>query len=93
MDLRLCDTRDKNDTTGCPAYHPTLLLKVVVFAYSLGIVGSRRIEKLCRKHVTCMALTCGYRPDHSTIAACVSSMHTEMLSLLCDILLVCEEPQ
>ena len=78
MDLSIFDRRYNNDATGCPAYHPKLLLKVVLFAYSLGIVGSRRIEQLCRKHVTCMALACGYRPDHRTIAAFVSSMPPEI---------------
>lgn len=91
MDLSIFDQRYKNDTTGCPAYHPKILLKVVLFAYSHGIVGSRRIEKLCRKNMTCMALACGYNPDHRTIAAFVSSMHREILPLFCDVLRVCEE--
>jgi transposase len=91
MDLSIFEQRYKNDETGCAAYHPKVLLKVVLFAYSHGIVGSRRIEKLCRKHMTCMALACGYHPDHSTIAAFVSSMHSEILPLFCDILRVCEE--
>ena len=91
MDVSIFDQRYKNDTTGCPAYHPKLLLKVVLFAYSHGIVGSRRIEKLCQKNMVCMALACGYKPDHSTIAAFVSSMHSEILPLFCDILRVCDE--
>ena len=93
MDLSIFDCRYHNDETGCPAYNPKILLKVVLFAYSHGFVGSRRIERLCRKHVTCMALACLQCPDHSTIAAFVSSMGAEILSLFCDILLVCEEQQ
>jgi hypothetical protein len=38
-----------------------------------------------------MALTCGEQPDHSTIAAFVSSMREEILPLFRDVLLVCEE--
>jgi transposase len=34
-----------------------MLLKVVLFAYSLGIVSSRGIERACRDHVTFMALS------------------------------------
>jgi transposase len=93
MDESLFDARYKNDETGCPAYDPKMLLKVVLFAYSRGIVGSRRIEWLCRNHVICMALACLQSPDHSTIAAFVSSMTAEILSLFCDVLLVCEEQQ
>jgi hypothetical protein len=38
-----------------------------------------------------MALACGMVPDHSTIAAFVSSMQDEIISLFRDMLLVCEE--
>lgn len=38
-----------------------------------------------------MALSCGQCPDHSTIAAFVSSMKDEVLPLFRDVLLVCEE--
>jgi len=93
MNMSLFDCRYNNDETGCPAYDPKILLKVVLFAYSRGLVGSRRIEKLCRTHVICMALACMQCPDHSTIAAFVSSMHQEVLSLFRDILLVCEQQQ
>jgi hypothetical protein len=40
-----------------------------------------------------MALACMQHPDHSTIAAFVSSMQAEVLSVFCDVLLVCEEQQ
>jgi transposase len=93
MDLRLFDCRYHNDETGCPVYDPKILLKVVLFAYSRGVIGSRRIEWLCRHNVICMALACLQCPDHSTIAAFVSSMTTEILSVFCDVLLVCEEQQ
>jgi hypothetical protein len=38
-----------------------------------------------------MALSGNQRPDHSTIAAFVSSMQDQILSLYCNILLVCEQ--
>ena len=47
-----------NDDTGATAYPPAMLLKVVLFAYSRGIVSSRGIERACREHVTFIAL-CG----------------------------------
>jgi transposase len=93
MDLSIFDCRYKNDETGCPAYDPTILVNVVLFAYSHGFVGSRRIEWLCGNHVTCMALACMQCLDHSSIAAVVSSMQKEILSLFWDMLLVCEEQQ
>src|SRR5215510_11239989 len=84
-------SRYKNDDTGCPAYDPKILLQVVLLAYSRGIISSRTIEQACRENIIVRALACGLIPDHSTIAAFVSSMHEEIVSLFRDMLLVCEE--
>jgi len=66
-------------------------LKVVLCAYSRGLTGSRRIEQACRENVIFMALACGQKPDHSTIAAFISSMKHEIMPLFRDVLMVCEE--
>jgi len=79
-----------NDATGRPAYDPGILLKVVLLAYARGIIGSRRIEQLCRENITFMALTCGQAPDHSTLAHFISSMKKEVIHLFRDILLYCD---
>ena len=47
VDLAHFDARFRNDTTGAPAYPPAMLLKVVLFANSQGIVRSRAIERVC----------------------------------------------
>ena len=91
MDLSLFDEKYKNDETGRFAYDPKILLKIVLFAYSRGLTGSRRIEQACRENVTFMALACGQKPDHSTIAAFVSSMKHEIMPLFRDVLMVCEQ--
>jgi transposase len=91
MDMSIFDDSYKNDQTGRRAYDPKVLLKVVLFAYSRGLISSRRIERACRENVTFMALSGNQRPDHSTIAAFVSSMRDEILPLFRDILLVCEQ--
>ena len=58
IDLSSFDARFCNDETGATAYPPAMLLKVVLFAYSQGIVSSRGMERACRDHVTFIAL-CG----------------------------------
>jgi transposase len=93
MDMSIFDDNYQNDQTGRRAYDPRILLKVVLFAYSRGLISSRRIERACRENVTFMALSGNQRPDHSTIAAFVSSMRDEILPLFRDILLVCEQEQ
>jgi hypothetical protein len=55
------------------------------------MISSRQIERACLENVIFMALSGNQRPDHSTIAAFVSSMKDQILPLFRDILLVCEE--
>ena len=91
MDMSIFDGNYNNDQTGRRTYDPKILLKVVLFAYSRGLVSSHRIERTCRENVTFMALSGNQRPDHSTIVAFVSSMKDEILPLFRDILLVCDQ--
>jgi transposase len=80
-----------NDETGRTAYDPKVLLKIVLFGYSRGMMSSRPLERACVENVVFMALACGQKPDHSTIAAFVSSMGDEIGRLFTQVLLVCEE--
>jgi len=91
MDMAVFEDRYQNDETGRMAYDPKILLKVILLGYARGLISSRKMEQACRENVTFMALACGQRPDHSTIAAFVSSMEGEILPLFRDVLLVCEE--
>ena len=91
LDMSIFEGKYRNDETGRAAYDPKILLKVVLLAYSRGLISSRKIEQACRENVVFIALACGQQPDHSTIASFVSSMQDEILPLFRDVLLVCEE--
>lgn len=80
-----------NDEIGRPAYSPKLLLKVILLGYSRGIIGSRRLEQACKENVTFMALSCGIRPDHSTLAGFVEKLHGRIEVIFSEVLLVCHE--
>jgi transposase len=86
IDMSIFEHRYNNDETGRWAYDPKILLKIVLLGYARGLISSRKIERACWENVTFMALTCEQCPDHSTIAAFVSSMHEER-----NVLLVCDE--
>lgn len=91
LDLSIFDSRYSNDDTGRKAISPKVLLKIVLFGYSRGLVSSRPLEKACRENITFMALSCGNKPDHSTIAAFVSSLDKEIGPIFTKVLLICEE--
>jgi transposase len=81
LDLSVYEARYQNDRSGARAIHPKLLRKVILFAYSRGIISSRQIERACNENVLFMALSGGCHPDHSTLAHFVSSMQKEIESL------------
>lgn len=92
IDTALFDEKYCNDETGRSAYDPKLLLKIVLFAYSRGLLHSRRMERACQENVTFMALACWQKPDHSTLAAFISSMGDErIVKLFTQVLLICEQ--
>ncbi len=78
LDMAIFHGKYRNDGTGRAAYDPKILLKVVLLAYSRGLISSRQIEQACRQNVVFIALACGQQPDHSTIAAFISSMKDEI---------------
>ena len=90
LDLSHFDQRYRNDYNGAPAYHPAILLKIVLFAYSRGITSSRKIERACRENVLFMALSGDSQPDHSTIAAFVTRMEDVIAPLFTQVLMVCD---
>jgi len=90
IDLSHFDTRFRNDTTGAPAYPPGMLLKVVLFAYSQGIVSSRGIERACQEHVTFIALCGDSAPHFTTIAHFVSSLHEDIAHVFAAVLAICD---
>src|SRR5512143_1421946 len=91
LDLSVFERRYHNDHTGATAFHPKSLLKVILFAYSRGMISSRQIERACCENILFMALSGGHRPDHSTLAHFVSSMQKEIEPVFANILLVCDQ--
>ena len=90
IDLSALDARFRNDETGARAYPPAMLLKVILFAYSQGIVGSRGIEAACREHVTFIALCGDSAPHFTTIASFVSTLGEDIAHVFGAVLAICD---
>jgi len=91
FDLSLFEQRYRNDETGAPAYDPAILLKIILYAYSRGIVSSREIEQCCRQNIIFMALSADTRPHFTTLADFIFSSSEEIVELFRDVLLICDE--
>ena len=53
---------------GNSAYDPKTMLKLVVYGYSYGIKGSRKLERAAHENLGFIWLMGGLKPDHKTIA-------------------------
>lgn len=84
------DRHYRNDKTGATAYAPAMLLKVILFAYSRGLVSSRDIERACREHVTFMALSGDSQPHFTTIASFIRLLSEDIKSIFARILWLCD---
>src|SRR5512133_521449 len=89
LDLSVFREKYKNDSKGASAYDPALLLKIVLFAYSRGIISSRGMEALCRENVICIALTADSHPHFTTIAHFISTMSEACEDLFTMVLCIC----
>jgi len=90
LDLSPFHARYKNSEEGASAYDPAILLKIILLAYSRGIVASRRIEAACRENVLFMAVSGDSQPNFTTLAAFVSEMGDLAARLFAQVLTVCD---
>src|SRR5699024_3902892 len=53
--------------TGRPSYHPRMMLKIKLCAYSKSVFSGRKIEALLKDSILMMWLAQGYIPSYRTI--------------------------
>jgi transposase len=56
------------DQVGNPEYDPKAMMKLLVYGYSYGVKGSRKLERECHHNLSFVWLMGGLKPDHKTIA-------------------------
>lgn len=90
FDLSSLHARFNNDDTGAPAYDPAVLLKVVLLAYSRGIISSRAIERACRENVLFMAMSGDTQPAYTTIASFIRQLSDDIAAIFTEVILICD---
>jgi transposase len=86
------DAAFQNDRKGAPAYSPDVILKIIFYCYSCGIITSRPVEHACKTNITVKALTQDNEPDHATIADFISGRAEAVKGLFSQMLLQCYAP-
>ncbi len=81
----------REDGWGNQAYHPTMMLKVLLYAYCKGVTSSRKIAELLECDIHFRFLTANQTPDFRTINL-FRSRHIESFStLFVEVLMLCRE--
>ena len=76
---------------GCRAYHPRMLIKLLLYGYSIGIRSSRRIQKETREDVVFMWLAGLQEPDFRTISDFRKDRIKDIKKLFKQVLETCRE--
>ena len=66
---------------GNPAYDPGMMTTLLIYAYCVGVVSSRKIERATYESIPFRVLTADQHPDHDTIAE-FRRRHLEALAAL-----------
>ena len=68
LDLSAITAVYEDEERGYPPYHPTMLTKVLVYAYCVGVFSSRKIQRRLVEDVGFRVLAAGNTPAFRTIA-------------------------
>ena len=79
------------EASGAPPYNPTMMLKLLFYAYSTGVTSSREMERRCHLDVAFAWLSANNAPDYRSISR-FRRRHLEALDdLFTQVLLLCGE--
>ena len=91
LDLRAIYEKIGGDEGGRPAYDPRMMVGLLLYAYSVGTVSSRKIERGTHESVPFRVLAADQHPDHDTIAS-FRKRHLEALAgLFKQVLRMCQK--
>lgn len=93
LDLSELDAKFNNDETGASAYDPRAMLKIVLLAYSRGLVSSRRIAHACEHSIQFIALSGDARPSYTHIAKFVRELGPQIKDIFTQVLITCDRMQ
>ena len=91
LDLSIFDSKYSNEETGAAAIKPEIMLKIILYCYSLGIISSRKIAKMSKENMAVKALAEDTEPHYTTISNFVSGMSGEIEKVFSEVLMACSE--
>ena len=68
MDLSRIISHYKDEDRGYPPYHPVMMIKVLLYAYCIGVPSSRKIAKRLEEDISFRVLAANNTPDFRTVS-------------------------
>jgi transposase len=90
LDLKPFLRRFRDNGQGGAAFHPAMMLKIVLYAYSVGVPSSRKIAQAVIDDVAFRWLAANNRPDFRTIATFRRKHLENIKPLFLQVLLMCK---
>ncbi len=91
MDLDRFYCAYRVDGHGRPAYEPSMMVALLLYAYARGNRSSRGIERECQEDVAYRIIAANRVPDHSTIAEFRKRHEAALSELFGEVLVLCRE--
>src|SRR5205823_14601641 len=91
MDLSAFYGAYRADGHGRPAYEPSMMVALLMYAYAKGNRSSRGIERECVEDVAYRVIAANLAPEHSTIAEFRKRHGAAVAELFGDVLSLCRQ--
>lgn len=89
--LDLSELTRKYAGRGSKAYHPAMLLAVLVYGYATGVFSSRKLERATYDSVAFRFIAANTHPDHDTLASFRSRFLDDIAALFVQVLQLAQE--
>jgi transposase len=89
LDLGAFYAAYRADGHGRAAYEPSVMVSLVLYAYSTNVRSSRAIERHCRQDIAYRVITGNRVPDHATIARFIVRHQQRLAELFTSVLRLC----
>jgi len=91
LDLSAIMTRYEDEERGYPPYHPRMMVKVLLYAYCIGVPSSRKIEKRLHEDIAFRVLAANNTPDFRTISDFRKDHLEALAGLFLEVLKLCQK--
>lgn len=91
LDLSAITERYAGEERGYPPYHPAMMVKVLLYAYCIGVASSRKIEKHLCEDIAFRVLAANNTPDFRTISDFRKDHLRALAGLFLQVLKLCQK--